>query len=40
MQKRQSRTTKKSSKKLRNVPYGRVYITATFNNTLVSVTDE
>jgi small subunit ribosomal protein S11 len=40
MQKRQSRTTKKSSKKLRNVPNGRVYITATFNNTLVSVTDE
>ncbi|MDH5533738.1 MAG: 30S ribosomal protein S11 [Candidatus Pacebacteria bacterium] len=40
MQKRQSRTTKKTSKKLRNVPNGRVYITATFNNTLVSVTDE
>lgn len=40
MQKRQSRISKKSSKKLRNVPNGRVYITATFNNTLVSVTDE
>ena len=40
MQKRQSRTPKKSSKTLRTVPNGRVYITATFNNTLVSVTDE
>lgn len=37
MQKRQATTTKKT---LRNVPNGRVYITATFNNTLVSITDE
>lgn len=40
MQKRQSRTTKKTSKNVRSVPNGRVYITATFNNTLVSVTDD
>lgn len=39
MQKRQA-TTSKTKKALRNVPTGRVYITATFNNTLVSVTDD
>jgi small subunit ribosomal protein S11 len=40
MKKRQGRTTKKSTKNLRAVPNGRIYITATFNNTLVSITDE
>ncbi|MCL4208238.1 30S ribosomal protein S11 [Patescibacteria group bacterium] len=39
MQKRQANTSK-VKKALRSVPNGRVYITATFNNTLVSVTDE
>jgi len=39
MQKRQSRST--SPKKItKNVPNGRLYVTATFNNTLVSVTDD
>lgn len=40
MQKRQATTTTSKAKNLRVVPNGRVYITATFNNTLVSVTDE
>lgn len=39
MQKRQANTSK-VKKTLRAVPNGRVYITATFNNTLVSVTDD
>jgi len=39
MQKRQTNTSK-VKRALRSVPNGRVYITATFNNTLVSVTDE
>lgn len=39
MQKRQANTSK-VKKAIRAVPNGRVYITATFNNTLVSVTDE
>lgn len=39
MQKRQANTSK-VKKVIRAVPNGRVYITATFNNTLVSVTDE
>jgi small subunit ribosomal protein S11 len=39
MQKRQANTSK-VKKAIRSVPSGRVYITATFNNTLVSVTDE
>ena len=40
MKKRQGRTTKKPKKNLRQVPNGRIYITATFNNTLVSITDD
>lgn len=40
MQKRPATTTTSKAKNLRIVPNGRVYITATFNNTLVSVTDE
>ncbi len=31
------KTTKKKEKK--NIPFGKVYISATFNNTIVSVTD-
>lgn len=34
-----STTTSKSKKPLRSVPKGNLYITATFNNTLASVTD-
>ncbi|MEN8097498.1 MAG: 30S ribosomal protein S11 [Chloroflexota bacterium] len=33
---RQRRTTRKVK---RNVPYGRIYIHATFNNTIITVTD-
>lgn len=40
MKKRQGRTTKKPVKNIRQVPNGRIYITATFNNTLVSITDD
>lgn len=32
--------TKKSKKARRAVPYARVYVTASFNNTLVTITDE
>ena len=38
-----AKVTKQSSKKvkaLRNVPTGRLYVTATFNNTLVNLTDQ
>lgn len=31
--------TRVSRRERRNVPYGRVYIQATFNNTIISVTD-
>ena len=40
MQKRQVSSNTKPKKALRSVPNGRVYITATFNNTLVSITDD
>jgi len=33
-------TTTKVSKVTRTIPRGRIYITATFNNTIVSITDE
>jgi len=33
-------TTTKVSKVTRTIPRGRLYITATFNNTIVSITDE
>lgn len=39
MKTRQGGSTSKP-KNLRSVPNGRVYVTATFNNTLVSVTDD
>src|SRR5688500_750365 len=31
---------KKQSKEARHIPQGRVYVTATFNNTLINCTDE
>lgn len=40
MKKRTGGTTKKPKKNLQVVPNGRIYITATFNNTLVSITDD
>lgn len=41
MAKQRSRRTRASSKKERkNIPYGRAYIFATFNNTIVSITDQ
>lgn len=40
MKKRQGKNTKKPKKNLRQVPNGRIYVTATFNNTLVSITDD
>ncbi|NCN87298.1 MAG: 30S ribosomal protein S11 [Candidatus Pacebacteria bacterium] len=40
MKKRTGKTTKKPKKNLQVVPNGRIYITATFNNTLVSITDD
>ena len=40
MKKRTGGTTKKPRKNLKSVPNGRIYITATFNNTLVSITDD
>ncbi|NCN03783.1 MAG: 30S ribosomal protein S11 [Candidatus Pacebacteria bacterium] len=40
MKKRTGGTTKKPKKNLQTVPNGRIYITATFNNTLVSITDD
>jgi small subunit ribosomal protein S11 len=40
MKKRTGGTTKKPKKNLQVFPNGRIYITATFNNTLVSITDD
>lgn len=36
----QAKKTSMKKKNLRNVPKGRVYVQATFNNTIVSVTDQ
>ncbi|MFN8454324.1 MAG: 30S ribosomal protein S11 [Anaerolineae bacterium] len=41
MAKQKARTVRSTGKKeKRNVPYGRAYIYATFNNTIVSITDQ
>ncbi|MCB0191605.1 MAG: 30S ribosomal protein S11 [Anaerolineae bacterium] len=41
MAKQKGRRARSSSKKERkNIPYGRAYIYATFNNTIVSITDQ
>lgn len=40
MAKMNSKTTTNKKKQLRSVTQGRLYVSATFNNTLVSVTDE
>jgi len=41
MAKQKARRTRSSSKKERkNIPYGRAYIYATFNNTIISITDQ
>lgn len=36
----QAKKTSMKKKNLRNVPKGRVYVQATFNNTIISVTDQ
>lgn len=38
--KTKSKKITKKKKQLRTIPKGRLYVTATFNNTLVSITDE
>ena len=41
MAKQQARRTRSSGKKeKKNIPYGRAYIYATFNNTIISITDQ
>ena len=40
MAKAKRKTTRTKKKMALNVPKGRLYVTATFNNTLVSITDE
>ena len=40
LKKSKSKTTKTAKQITRSIPKGRLYVTATFNNTVVSVTDD